>query len=438
MAEYVITDLTNFTKKQGKPEKVCIGVIDLDTGQCLRPCDPSYITKKLADEVNLQPGTVLEGNITQKPNTEKPHIEDATYEELENVGNVTSDQFKKILQKSQSNSIEEGFCYNFHGEKYIPEGQKAKCSLLTVKVDPSCLKLNVNSHRKGRISATIVDNRKQYYRYLSIADRRYAEYEDQDAVNVALTELRNRISLQDDVYLRIGLTRLIDINDQGYCYWLQVNGIYMFSDLKQDNKTSSIYTIGHSNQTTNELLNLLQQNQVNAIADVRSSPYSSYSPQFNRDRLKNFLNANLIKYVHLGKELGGLESFLEVGRRSKVNYEEIAKTDLFKSALDRVCRGSEKYRIALMCSEKEPLDCHRTLLLAKELEKRGFDVTHINEKYNQKHNPVIENILLGENKIASEEKFGFNDVPPRAKRLEDAYNRAEKLVEKKLSKRKML
>ncbi len=138
-----------------------------------------------------------------------------------------------------------------------------------------------------------------------------------------------------------------------------------------------IYTVGHSTQPFEKFLGLLQKQGVTAIADVRSAPYSRFNPQFNREDLRSALNAHGIRYVFLGKELGARSDDECCYINGKVQYKLLAKTPLFQSGINRVIEGAETHKIALMCAEKDPLDCHRTILVARELVNRGANVTHI-------------------------------------------------------------
>ena len=138
-----------------------------------------------------------------------------------------------------------------------------------------------------------------------------------------------------------------------------------------------IYTVGHSTHTIEMLLNLLEQNDITAIADVRSSPFSRHNPQFNKDTLSAELRKRGIAYVFVGKELGARSNDPSCYESGKVRYGRLAKTSVFKTGIERVLSGAQKYRIALMCAEKEPLDCHRTLLVSRALEQRGVSIVHI-------------------------------------------------------------
>lgn len=138
-----------------------------------------------------------------------------------------------------------------------------------------------------------------------------------------------------------------------------------------------VFTIGHSNHTLEKILSLLGEHHVTAVADVRSAPYSRFNPSFNRERLHLALKEHGIQYVFLGAELGARSKDPSCYEGGRVQYRRLAQTDLFKSGLQRVVQGAHRYRVALLCAEKEPLDCHRTILVARELEAEGFPVAHI-------------------------------------------------------------
>ena len=138
-----------------------------------------------------------------------------------------------------------------------------------------------------------------------------------------------------------------------------------------------IYTIGHSNHPAERFTGLLRQHGVAAIADVRSTPYSRFNPQVNRKTLAASLRDAGIHYVFLGDELGARSKDPACYDAGRVSYAKLAQSDLFRSGLERVLSGMREHRIALMCAEREPLECHRTILISRELERAAVPVTHI-------------------------------------------------------------
>src|SRR6185369_13260271 len=125
-------------------------------------------------------------------------------------------------------------------------------------------------------------------------------------------------------------------------------------------------------QSLESFLSALGTHRVTAIADVRSYPYSNANPQFDRETLAEALETAGIAYVYLGKELGARTDDPTCYVNEKVQYDRLAQTKSFEEGLARVHRGMEKYQVALMCAEGEPLACHRTILVARYLQESGF------------------------------------------------------------------
>lgn len=132
----------------------------------------------------------------------------------------------------------------------------------------------------------------------------------------------------------------------------------------------TIYTIGHSNHPWERFLELLNVAKIEVVIDVRSYPRSRW-PQFNKDVLRDRLCAAQMGYRYLGAELGGR------GDATTVSYQEIAKSAPFQEAIKAVVAIAVKSPSALMCSEHEPLECHRCLLLGRRLLDQGMEVVHI-------------------------------------------------------------
>ncbi len=144
-----------------------------------------------------------------------------------------------------------------------------------------------------------------------------------------------------------------------------------------DANAITVYTVGHSNHAIERFLELLTRNGITAVADVRSHPYSRHNPQFNKEVLTAALKTRGIAYVFVGKELGARSDDPACYEAGKVRYGRLAQTPIFKAGIERVLSGARQYRIALMCAEKEPLDCHRTVLVGRALEQRGAAIVHI-------------------------------------------------------------
>jgi uncharacterized protein (DUF488 family) len=138
-----------------------------------------------------------------------------------------------------------------------------------------------------------------------------------------------------------------------------------------------LFTIGHSNHPIAHFLSLVQSAGVTAIADVRSMPFSRRFPWFSAKQLPGHLAPAGIAYVPLGDALGGRPSDPSLLRDGVADYEAMARRDTFRAGLDRVAEGMRRFRVCLMCSEREPLDCHRCLLVARALAERHMTIGHI-------------------------------------------------------------
>lgn len=141
--------------------------------------------------------------------------------------------------------------------------------------------------------------------------------------------------------------------------------------------TNKLFTVGHSTHTVDHLLDLLKKYKITAVCDVRSMPYSQYNPQFNREPLKEALLVQGISYVFLGKELGARSDNPACYINGKVQYNYLAEEPAFIEGIRRVKEGMKNFQVALMCAEKDPLTCHRTILICRELKANNIEIDHI-------------------------------------------------------------
>ena len=166
-----------------------------------------------------------------------------------------------------------------------------------------------------------------------------------------------------------------------------------------------VLTVGHSTHPLEAFVALLRRHAVTALADVRSTPYSRFNPHFNRKSLDRDMNARGIAYLFLGRALGGRPEDRSCYENGQVRYDRVARTALFREGIDRVVRGAADNRIALMCAEKEPLDCHRTILVGRSLVERGVAVAHIlADGRLEPHDDTMDR-LLESVKLPSEDLF---------------------------------
>jgi uncharacterized protein (DUF488 family) len=140
----------------------------------------------------------------------------------------------------------------------------------------------------------------------------------------------------------------------------------------------TIWTIGHSNHTFERFADLLRMERVEFVVDVRSYPYSRFAEQFNREHIEVALRNADTRYLFMGDELGGRPSREEhYDDQGRALYDRMAEQAAFQSAVQRLMRGCSEHRVALMCSEAEPKDCHRRLLVGKVLTDHGVKLRHI-------------------------------------------------------------
>jgi Protein of unknown function, DUF488 len=140
----------------------------------------------------------------------------------------------------------------------------------------------------------------------------------------------------------------------------------------------TLISVGHSNKSIEQFLQLLGKQGIEVVADVRSHPYSRFAPHFNREPLTEALARTGLRYVFLGRELGGRpEGDQFYDDDGHVLYGRVAQTPLFLAGIERLERGLERFRLAMMCSEEDPTDCHRRLLVARVLNDRGINVAHL-------------------------------------------------------------
>ena len=146
-----------------------------------------------------------------------------------------------------------------------------------------------------------------------------------------------------------------------------------------ETKHNILYTIGHSNHTISHFIALLKCHKINTVVDVRSVPYSRYCSQFDKNIVSTALQAVNIQYMFLGKELGARPDVPECYEGGCVDFKWIAGRKEFKDGLQLLLTDIEKYHIVLMCAEKEPLECHRTVLICRKLKEQKLSIKHILE-----------------------------------------------------------
>src|SRR6202790_2166363 len=184
-----------------------------------------------------------------------------------------------------------------------------------------------------------------------------------------------------------------------------------------------LFSIGHSNIAAERFLALLRVVGVDTIADVRSTPFSRRFPWFSGKTLAATLTQHGMTYLAYGDALGGRPRDAGLYRDGVADYEAMARQPDFQVGLDRLLADAARSRVCLMCAEREPLDCHRCLLVARSLAERGLTIGHI------LHGGTVEPHAATEQRLlaltgASDDLF----VTGQDERLAAAYRRRARAV----------
>ncbi len=155
----------------------------------------------------------------------------------------------------------------------------------------------------------------------------------------------------------------------------------------------TLYTIGHSNHSQVEFEALLQKFGIDAVVDVRSAPYSKYSPHFNRDALFRALPFKGISYHFEGKHLGGRPPDATCYKDKTlpgegadylhlVDYPAVMEKKFFLDGIDQLLKIMSEKTVALLCSEEDPARCHRHHLISKYLNEYypEIEIMHVRGK----------------------------------------------------------
>lgn len=189
----------------------------------------------------------------------------------------------------------------------------------------------------------------------------------------------------------------------------------------------NLFTIGHSNHSMERFFELLGSQEIEAVIDLRSAPYSRYCPHYNKDTVEKSLKSRGIEYIFLGRELGGKRNEENCYVDGRVKFELIARLPIFQIGLERVIQEVEKHKVALMCAESEPLDCHRTILVCRQLKKIKPDlqITHIlSDGTTEQHEATLQRLI----RLHKLEPELFGELSSQVNLIEKAYDLQEKKI----------
>lgn len=194
-----------------------------------------------------------------------------------------------------------------------------------------------------------------------------------------------------------------------------------------------IYTIGHSNYTMERLIDMLEYYNINCVVDIRGTPYSKYNIQFDKETIRYTLTNAGFVYIYMGKELAAKRirknSYNNEGYS---NFEEVIKEEEFKRGVERLKNVCEKgYKIILLGAMQDPIRCHRSILVGRELVKNDFDVKHILDDYSIVTQDDIEEMLLNKY-FSNRNQITIEDLTGNSLNNEEMINEGYKLANREI------
>ncbi len=219
----IVTDLTRFANQT----TVCTAGIDTVTGECIRPMP--YLKDSECRRLKILPGAILIGDFIPARSLTGPHQEDNNYKTLKFGGPCTTEAFRKVLVESCFPSIEDGFEIKLPADqKYLPAGHPVKRSIITIAVAPADVKIIEDSYKPGKVKVHFKDQSKHSFSFISVTDLGFHDYAQKHRAANDLLAVNKLLQLQEELFLRIGLSREFQAEDGRKGYWLQANGIYSF------------------------------------------------------------------------------------------------------------------------------------------------------------------------------------------------------------------
>lgn len=186
----------------------------------------------------------------------------------------------------------------------------------------------------------------------------------------------------------------------------------------------TIYTIGHSTHSLEVFTSMLQKHGITCLVDVRSVAASAYNPQYNQEVLSAHLKGHGILYLHFADEFGARHADAALlNSQGKVDFEKVRNSWAFNNGVERLWKGIHKgHRIVLMCSESNPMDCHRFSMVSCALVADGLQVMHILKDSSLMTNEALEQELLKQFEKKLPQPDLFNPTVTKEHQLKVAYS----------------
>jgi len=220
----IITDLTRFNKAG----EVCTAGYDMTKRELIRPWP--YIKTSDCERLKILPGAIIEGEFTPKSDREDPHVEDHNREKMTYNGPCSSAEFKNALEIGLFESIDAGFeTPQKKHPRCVPKGHPLKRSIITIRVNPADIEVAQSHFDAKSIRVNFTDENGDRYDDFPLTDLGFHRYVQGELAKKRLGEVNKIIQAQDEVFLRVGLTRNWPNPKSGVeGYWMQINGIYTF------------------------------------------------------------------------------------------------------------------------------------------------------------------------------------------------------------------
>lgn len=223
MPKYVVTDLTRFSNR----DIVCTAVVDVATGECLRPMP--YFRYETVRKLEMTPGAIITGEI-RRTGGGSPHHEDSSYQNLKYEGPASGAEFRQVLLQTEHACARSGFEFDFPaGQRFMPVGQFSPRSIITIRVEPSVVSVSPNPYEPEKIKLNVRDASGFEIRNMPITDLGFHEFARDHHAKGDLDLINRHLSSSNEIFVRIGLGRQ-------YCqpatsndgFWMQANGVYTF------------------------------------------------------------------------------------------------------------------------------------------------------------------------------------------------------------------
>ena len=230
----IVTDLTRFSN----PAIVCTAGIDPKTRECIRPMP--YLPSTSCENLNILPGARLVADFVPSHDATPPHTEDHNHTNMQFAGPCSSEAFHDVLQQSCFNSLEDGFEVKLPvDQKYLPHTHTGPRSIITLSVSPSAIEIVEDDYKPGKIKLHFRDKSGRSFRFIGITDLGFHDYAQKHHAFDDLMAVNRFIRKQDEVFLRIGLSRVYEAPNGRKGFWLQANGIYTFPEFNEEIRSYS-------------------------------------------------------------------------------------------------------------------------------------------------------------------------------------------------------